>query len=29
MKFKRVRYHGMFEARHVFKYTPKLCLLSI
>jgi hypothetical protein len=26
---KRVRYHGMFEARHLFNYTPKLCLLSI
>ena len=26
MKFKRIRYHRMFEARHLFNYTPSHAL---
>ncbi len=28
MKFKRIRYHRMFEVRHLFNYTPSHARLA-
>ena len=27
-KFKRIRYHRMFEVRHLFNYTPSYARLA-